>query len=181
MENTMVTMIIKRWDFDLGRERELCAHCCCILFQFIETVSDGISVSSEINVSLQDPQMLMQKKWIFSFSWLISHLSLMFCKVLCNEMPLCTLVHSYVHCVWPLRKHQCKVKTGQQLDEKHTHTYRGPLQICIWSHPHISSQNPVTHIHAQTHQACSWEHLELESIGSQTTMLAVNQSRRRQI
>lgn len=175
MENTMATVIIKRWDLDLSWERELCARC-CIVFQFIETVSDGISVSSVMDVSVQDPWTQMRKKWIFHFSWLISYLSLMFCRSF-------VLWNAFVQSRIPSLRLTTQ-KASMQGENRTTawrKTHSGPLQICIWWRPHIRSQNPVTHIHAQTHQACSWEHLELESIGSQTTMLAVNQSRRRQI
>lgn len=56
-----------------------------------------------------------------------------------------------------------------------------PFPTCISWHPHICSQQTVTHWRTQTHHAYSCEHLELESIGSQTTTLAADQSRRRQI
>ena len=52
---------------------------------------------------------------------------------------------------------------------------------CTYTYTYcMSTKKPRTHT-PQTHHAHNWEHLEMKSIRSQITMLAVNQNRRWQI
>lgn len=127
-------------------------------------------INSMMNLSLRDPYTDIIRSFSFSFIFLNYKQDLF---VLINNEKKSNAFELFDRTRMTTDRWKwdnSSMKTESHIQHPHTHL-----------HMVTSTQKLVTLIHTQTHQAYCWEHLELKSSGSQTTNLAVNQSRRPQI
>ncbi len=139
MENAMVIVIVKRGDFDFGwTKRAVCVwlHYILIHWWYLSLFYDELlHCVPWIPMQNTDSVLFIIRDWspiMFLNMFVLSNTVARF-----DRSSLCLTTQT----------------TLIQARKKRACAYSIPLHICMRSHPHIHSQNPVTHIHTQTHQA----------------------------